>query len=230
MLGKRAENMKKLRYYLIPILLFILIGCTSDLPAIKTSLSSTDNTGLKDKNYREKLVIYGNIDPKLKVTLEVNFKATNIQDGCFIRSSGWTSFIVVSVEDSSVGKYTYRLSVPIKWENSLGSNRCEYEFHGASLHVEYLDSISSSSLTNIILGQNNDDAFQINNQKHYDNDRDYKVRYLKDLSILYCAVNENKTSNDLRCESDTNISNIIKSNSLPAKLNYNVNIFIQNDL
>ena len=214
-------------YYLIGILLFILTGCGSSASTKFLSLD-TNHTKTENKKHQEKLVIYGRINPELKVTLESDFKATDAQNGCLVNNGGWNFFITVPIEDHSYGKNTYRLSVPIKWENSLGSNRCAYELHSASLHVEYPDNMSSISTTDIILGQNNDDDFRINGQTYGDTNRNYKVRYLKGLSLLYCTTEEKKVSNNFICVSDLNISAIAKEDLLPPKLDYHVNIFIQN--
>ncbi len=218
----KGRFMKKIYFFIG--LLFFLTGCSIGLKPVIVHKSFID---LKDNNHSEDIVIYGSIDPKLRVDLYIDFESSKTTDTCFGRSGGWGSYKKFTARTSSFGKDEYRLSLPTKWEDSLGENVCDYHIFRVYMRVS-LPKGDKSHFTDLLFASNNEKDFVVNSMPHFDLARDFKVRYLTGISSLRCESSKN-TNFKLICESGLDKSSIKKSDTIPGSLAYGITITLKNE-
>jgi len=217
--------MKTINYLSLLILAFTQIGCISLQPPEPKIIKSYDKE-LNKSTFKKDFTIYGNTDPKLKITLIAEFEASELKKDCYNISNGWGSFRKFLASTSSYGKSNFELYVPLKWEESLGTNDCGFELYGVTLQIS-MPPQSYVPPLDLLLVADNESDYKLLGKNIFDHDRDYKVRYLTGLSFINCTNKANEKNNpQLVCKSNLDISNIKKDDIPPSKLGYGVNIIL----
>ncbi len=222
--------MKKLYYniLIIPAIFLFFSGCFFLIPQKPVQKKSyiIDVKDLNITNFDEAVTVYGETDPKLKISLIAQFQATVTKKGCFKMNNGWSAFARYEIRDVSYEKEEFKLSVPIEWDKSFGSDDCKFELESVSLQVSYPEKKYIGEPLDLLLGANNDSYFRIDGNTYYNLARDYKVRYLTGVSSLKCIADKNSDP-QFYCGSGLKNDSIKKSDFLPSTLSYGVNIFLR---
>ena len=217
--------MKIIGYLSLLMLVFIQMGCIS-LQQPKQKTIKSNSVELNASTFKKDFTIYGSTDPKLRIALIVEFEASEPKGDCYNISNGWGSFRKFTASSVSYGKSKFELYVPLKWEDSLGVNDCGYELYDVTLHIS-MPPQSYVAPLNLLLVADNESDYKLLGKNIFDHDRDYKVRYLTGLSFINCTNKANKNDSPLLvCKSNLDISNIKKSDTIPSKLGYGINIIL----
>ena len=204
----------------------IFAGCTfGNKSANVKKIIHQKHIDLSGKTYSEDISIYGKIDPELKVALKVDFEGSKTSDGCFGRSGGWSSFRITTASVSSKTGDTYKLSLPLKWEDAMGENVCDYYVHRVYMTVSYPEKKAYSTMI-LALPSDYDDYFAIDGKNYLQYARDYKARHLTGLSNYKCVYSKDTTPK-LICKSNLDVSNIKANDTLPNSLSYGITISLK---
>ncbi len=211
--------------YLTLFMLAVFTGCLGDKLTLANKAIHQDYISLNGKKYKEDISIYGEIDPRLKVELIAKFEAFKSIDGCAGRTGGWASFKISSVTVSSEGSDSYKLSLPYKWEDSMGENVCDYYIKEVYINVSYPKK-KGWSVTHLLMPKDNDNYFKIDGKLYFKYARDYKVRYLTGLSSLRCTYDKS-AEEKFTCKSGLDDKKIKITDKMPSSLRYGVSIYLR---
>ncbi len=203
--------------------IFLMNGCSLGVKPTSIYQSKVD---VKGKKYSEDIIVAGNIDTGLMVTLKTIFESTKMNKECYELSLGWSSYSTYTATVSSFGKDSFRLALPLKWDKAFGKNICDYEFSTVELQVSLPEKDISDALL-LALSGNNENRFRIDDKLYFNLARDYKPRYLTGISSYQCEIVKSDRPLKLTCKSGLMQSNIKKTDKIPIPLHYNIRIMLK---